>query len=599
MFIISFAIFTFILTVFENIFLAILFLILILIWHFIRKKIYPNFIKTSQSATLLKGDGGWKPGEVFLFIILAFVLSLGAIFIKNYAYSQKIDTLSNSTWIIYQDMNGPQWQYFVWTGIISDIYSYQRYIFQDNDNREYFLNSANKYEIGDIIRLNWYVSIAYTWSKNIWDMSRQRQNFTKKSEFSGLFNYEFNYPKWLMMKWFYGTIYEQISVNIGENCHSVILSETNNSESTYTRFFANAQNDSGGGLLRALSTGQAGSQWQNDCENKLSFIQKIRKNLQKNIIQAYWENRQSGLILWMLVGDKSQIPPDEYQWFIDSWLVHIIAVSGWNIIMIVVFLWAILFFVPFYARNALILLIIILYATVCGMDSSVFRATIMWWLWMLALFRWKEINIWRAMSIAFIVMLTINPYFLTYDVWFLLSFSAIIGIIYFSEFVSVISTGTQWSEKISLNNKKDLSQNLKLEMTNHNNVGAKALSRLQGGGKKIIKEFITPTIWATLWVLPIMLFFMWKTNLTWIIANFLVVPIIAIVMIYWFISTILFQIIPREIRLRPEKILINYIYSISDLAVQWWVYLQAEWFWIKYALLWLFVVWLILERRKK
>jgi hypothetical protein len=99
--------------------------------------------------------------------------------------------------------------------------------------------------------------------------------------------------------------------------------------------------------------------------------------------------------------------------------------------------------------------------------------------------------------------------------------------------------------------------------------------------------------------LPIMLFFMWKTNLTWIIANFLVVPIIAIVMIYWFISTILFQIIPREIRLRPEKILINYIYSISDLAVQWWVYLQAEWFWIKYALLWLFVVWLILERRKK
>jgi len=599
MFIISFAIFTFILTVFENIFLAILFLILILIWHFIRKKIHPNFIKTSQSATLLKGDGGWKPSEVFLFIILAFVLSLGAIFIKNYAYSQKIDTLSNSTWIIYQDMDGPQWQYFVWTGIISDIYSYQRYIFQDNDNREYFLNSANKYEIGDIIRLNWYVSIAYTWSKNIWDVSRQRQNFTKKSEFSGLFNHEFNYPKWLMMKWFYGTIYEQISVNIGENCHSVILSETNNSESIYTRFFANAQNDSGGGLLRALSTGQAGLQWQSDCKNKLSFIQKIRKNLQKNIIQAYWENRQSGLILWMLVGDKSQIPPDEYQWFIDSWLVHIIAVSGWNIIMIVVFLWAILFFVPFYARNALILLIIILYAIVCGMDSSVFRATVMWWLWMLALFRWKEINIRRAMSIAFIVMLIVNPYFLAYDVWFLLSFSAIIGIIYFSGFVSVISTGTQWSGEISLNNKKDLSQNLKLEMTNHNNVGAKALSHLQGGGKKIIKEFITPTIWATLWVLPIMLFFMWKTNLTWIIANFLVVPIIAIVMIYWFISTILFQIIPREIRLRPEKILINYIYSISDLAVQWWVYLQAEWLWIKYALLWLFVVWLILERRKK
>ena len=536
MFIISFAIFIFILTVFENIFLATLFLILILIWHFIRKKFHPGGI---------------------LLIILAFLISLWSVFFKNYTYDQKIKSLPNLTWTISKDMDWPVWKYFVGTWMISDIYSYQRFIFQDNAGRQYFLNSTKKYEIGDIIRLNWYVSLAYTWAKNIFDIHGQWQNFTSKPEFSGLFNYEFNYPKWLMMKGFYGTIYEQSSV--------VAFLDPG------VDFEPRGQGDS------------------------ISFIQKIRKNLQKSIVHAYGENKQAWLILGMLVGDKSQIPPDEYKWFIDSWLVHIIAVSWWNIIMIVVFLWAVLFFLPFYVRNAVILLTIILYAMICGMDSSVFRATIMWWLWMLALFRWKEINIRRAMSTAFIIMLIVNPYFLTYDVWFLLSFSAIIGIIYFGGFVSHLSKTPGFLvktpptiEQPPLKGEESKSWNSKLQI--------KYLNKVL---HKFIKEFMTPTIGATLGVLPVMLFFMWKTNLTWILANFLVVPLVAFVMIYWFISTMLFKIIPREVRLRPEKILLNYIYFISDLAQKFWIYMQAEWAWIKYALLWLFVVWLILERRKK
>jgi hypothetical protein len=102
-----------------------------------------------------------------------------------------------------------------------------------------------------------------------------------------------------------------------------------------------------------------------------------------------------------------------------------------------------------------------------------------------------------------------------------------------------------------------------------------------------------------LWVLPIMLFFMWTTNLLSIIANFFVTPIIAIVMIYGFISTILYGLIPREIWLRPEKILIDYIYLISDIAVRFGVYLHANWNRIKWCLLILFIVWLLIKSIKK
>ncbi len=54
----------------------------------------------------------------------------------------------------------------------------------------------------------------------------------------------------------------------------------------------------------------------------------MKKSIQKKIIAAYGENKVSGLILGMLIGDKSQIPEAEYQQFVDSGLVHLIAVSG-------------------------------------------------------------------------------------------------------------------------------------------------------------------------------------------------------------------------------------------------------------------------------
>jgi len=50
---------------------------------------------------------------------------------------------------------------------------------------------------------------------------------------------------------------------------------------------------------------------------------------------------------------------------------------------------------------------------------------------MIALFRGRQIDIRRSLSLAFIGMLLYNPYYLVYDVGFLFSFSAIIGLIYF------------------------------------------------------------------------------------------------------------------------------------------------------------------------
>ncbi|MBP6910054.1 ComEC/Rec2 family competence protein [Patescibacteria group bacterium] len=88
----------------------------------------------------------------------------------------------------------------------------------------------------------------------------------------------------------------------------------------------------------------------------------------------------------MLIGERSYLAKEDYQSFISSGLVHIIAVSGGNIVLIVAFLSAILFFIPYYIRLTLISAAIVLYACICGFDSSVVRAVTMALIGIMALF---------------------------------------------------------------------------------------------------------------------------------------------------------------------------------------------------------------------
>ena len=55
-----------------------------------------------------------------------------------------------------------------------------------------------------------------------------------------------------------------------------------------------------------------------DQGRNIGWIQSIKKSIQEQIISAYGKNKVSGLILGMVIGDKSQIPQSEYQSFIDS-----------------------------------------------------------------------------------------------------------------------------------------------------------------------------------------------------------------------------------------------------------------------------------------
>jgi len=365
---------------------------------------------------------------------------------------------------------------------------------------------------------------------SIWDQifleANQSSLKPKDSASSGFFQYQFNYPKRLFMKGYVGALYESNSVIIDKN--------------------------------------------------KGNTIQYVKQSLRQKILQIYGKNKYSWLILWMIIGDKSEIPKDDYDQFIKSGLVHIIAVSGWNIIMIVVFLSAILFFIPFYIRNVIILLVIIWYALICGMDSSVFRATLMGTMSLVALFRWREVYIWRLITISFILMLLINPYFLIYDLWFILSFSALVGLIRFDKTLkaSAIRSASK-RNKITHTTVK----------TKSNKAISKFIKPILNFPKKVFKDYLQPSIGATLWVFPILIFFTGEMNLLGILGNLFVLPIVPFVMIYGFLSVFLYQIFQRQRLLSIETKLIHYIYKVSEITSQRWIYFTANSSRIKYLIL--------------
>ena len=401
----------------------------------------------------------------------------------------------------------------LWNYLISDQTKPDTYLVAWSDWKNYLLKSEQLLEIWKVYQI---------WAKyKPRDLANTYSQFSKQNSetwfsLSWFFEYQFNYDKWLLMKGYHGSLYANFSV---------ILEK------------------------------------ENPISGFEGLIQDTRLSL-KNLISALFPGRKWGLLLAMLIWDKSQLPKQDYQSFIDSWIVHIIAVSWGNLVMIVVFLGAILFWMPFYIRNAFIILGVIFFAILAGNDSSVIRALIMSVLSLLALFWGREVQIWRLLKYAFVLMLCYNPYFLVYDLGFLLSFWALIGIVILSEVLS-------WG-----NNEKENQKEKKSEI--------RFLS-------SFLKNYWIPTLWASIGTLPVLLFFIGTTNLSWIVINLIIVPLVPLITIWGFMSAILIKLTDWNRLKYPIQRLLEFIYYCSELANQLSFKISIENFLIKYLFAWLVV----------
>ena len=361
------------------------------------------------------------------------------------------------------------------TGTISETLWSGKYLYTA-DTKDYLLYSTKSYIPGNEIRLAARNSVQSTNSPPLTQISREN-----------VFYSGFNAPKRSKMKWYSNILYETNS----------ILIDT----------------------------------W------IIKWFTKIRYNFQKKLHQTYFNDRTAWLVLWMLIWDKSKFTKSEYQLFIDSGLVHLVAVSGGNIVMLVTFLTAILFFVPFYARITLILLAVLSYWIICWMDSSVLRAVLMGSLSLVALLLGRGTSLRRLLGLVYIWMLIYNPYFLVYDVGFILSFSAVLWIVFIDVFKKDPNIKTQDSNS-------SFTTNLEWQIQSKKSIIRRLChSRFVSCGGNLIfrirSNYLKPSLWATLGIFPVIIFFMGQINIGWVIGNMFVLPLVPFIMIWWFIGAFL------------------------------------------------------------
>ncbi len=137
------------------------------------------------------------------------------------------------------------------------------------------------------------------------------------------------------------------------------------------------------------------------------------------------------LIRWMIIGDTSTMSEEDSIAYQDSWLLHIVAVSGANITLILLFLDIILFFLPPSIRIILVCLSVWIFIAIVWWTPPAIRAGFMGTIIYVTSFHSVGRKIFSpALLMVFILgYVFLHPWAIPYDLSFLLSCSAVLWIL--------------------------------------------------------------------------------------------------------------------------------------------------------------------------
>lgn len=210
---------------------------------------------------------------------------------------------------------------------------------------------------------------------------------------------------------------------------------------------------------------------------------------------------ESLLMGGLILGEKSQFDSTLRQSFVDTGTIHIVALSGYNVTIIAEWIMKLFSHISFISKNLGIgigIFAILLFVLMTGGSSTAIRAGIMAVLALVARATGRNYDVARALILAGVFMIILNPLILVYDVSFQLSFIATVAVIFLAP---RIEKYFQWiTEKFQL------------------------------------RDIITVTCAAYIFVAPFILYKMGNFSLIAIPANLLILPFIPFTMLLGFIT---------------------------------------------------------------
>lgn len=228
-----------------------------------------------------------------------------------------------------------------------------------------------------------------------------------------------------------------------------------------------------------------------------SFLFKIKgKFLEK--INLLLPQPESTLAGGLILGERSSFSPILKQNFIDTGTIHIVALSGYNVSIVAEWIMKVFKFLSFNLSIYLGILTIFLFVLMTGGASTAIRAGVMAILMLLARSTGRNYDVGRALVLAAVFMIFLNPFLLVYDLSFILSFLATIGVIFFTP---KIEKYFLWVSK---------------------NFG--------------LRDIISVSCAAYVFVLPFLLYQMGNFSLVALPANILILPFVPFTMFFSFLA---------------------------------------------------------------
>jgi competence protein ComEC len=163
-----------------------------------------------------------------------------------------------------------------------------------------------------------------------------------------------------------------------------------------------------------------------------SFAFRIRHKMREVIVKNL-SPFSAGILNAIILGERQNLSAHTRDVLVYSGTVHIIAISGLHlgIAAFIILLILKIIKIPRKPRYILTILLLIFYCLLTGANTPVMRATIMATMLLLGYFLEREGNIYNSLSLAALIILTVNPWQL-FEVSFQLSFLSVVSIVWLS-----------------------------------------------------------------------------------------------------------------------------------------------------------------------
>jgi competence protein ComEC len=232
----------------------------------------------------------------------------------------------------------------------------------------------------------------------------------------------------------------------------------------------------------------------------------IRFQINKSLIKSGFKNDELALINALLLGQRQTISEDLLTSYTDAGAVHILAVSGLHIGIILLFLIFIFRGLNSFKNGKLITAVLIIsilwfYAIIAGLSASVVRAVAMFTALSVGLLLNKPSNVYNTLFISMFFLLLFHPFYL-FEVGFQLSYLAVFSIVWIQQKLENL-----WVSKIWLFRK--------------------------------MWQLFSVSIAAQLGILPLSLFYFHQFPTLFFVANMLIIPFLGFILIAGIIIIIL------------------------------------------------------------